>query len=247
MSHFIEVYDDGGRKQIVDEPIDLTMIAKNIYNPANDFYEVYANGTFIRFFYPNTLKSHEALVAMQPSKDPIYADKSILIRGVGVTPAGSDNPQTGVYGTIVSTNPPNFYYYSWLPQPVQNNQNFGLEVFNEAGEVSWASYNTSMNILDVLKEPDFRYAGGDLENYWTKNYGHMDVAVIAISMPYYQENNIIYDVGFSFNIDGALRIYKKVNYRLTGDEIRQGWNDTIGYRLELLVVDVRNAQYLNSN
>ena len=246
MSHFIEVYDDGGRKQIVDEPIDLTMIAKNIYNPANDFYEVYANGTFKRFFYPNTLKSHEALVAMQPSKDPIYADKSILIRSVGTAVEGYGNPHAGIYGTVVSTNPPNFYYYSWLPQPVQNNQNFGLEVFNEAGEVSWASYNTSMNILDVLKEPDFRYAGGDLENYFTKDYGHQDVAVIVISNPYYQQNNIVYDIGYSFNAAGALRVYRKVRYRLTGDEIKQGWNDTIGYRLELLVVDVRNAQFLNN-
>ncbi len=247
MAHFLEVYDDGGRKQIVDEPIDMTMIAKNIYNPANDFDEVYSNGNFKRFFYPNTLKSHEALAAIQPSKDPIYADISILIRSVGVVGAGSDNPQTGVYGTVVSGNPANFYYYSWLPQPVSSNQRFGLEVFNESGEVSWASYNTSMNILDVLKEDDFRYAGGDLENYWSKNYGHKDVAVIVISNPYYQENNIVYDIGYSFNAAGALRVYRKVRYRLTGDEIDQGWNDTIGYRLEFLVVDVRNAQFLNNN
>ena len=245
MANFIEVYDDGGRKQIVDEPIDMTMIAKNIYNPAYDFDEVYSNGSFKRFFYPDTLKSHEALVAMQPSKDPIYADKSILISAAGTAVAGYSNPHVGIYGTIVSGNPPTFYYYSWLPQPISSNQNFGLEVFNEAGEVSWASYNTSMNILDVLKEPDFRYAGGDLENYFTKDYGHQDVAVIVISNPYYQQNNIVYDIGYSFNAAGALRVYRKVRYRLTGDDINQGWNDTIGYRLELLVVDVRNSQYMN--
>lgn len=245
MINFIEVYDDSGRKQIVDEPIDLTMINKNLYNSAYDYDEVYSNGSFKRFFYPNTLKNHEALLAMQPSKDPIYADKSILIRSEGVVGELSDNPQKGVYGMTLSTNPANLYYYSWLPQPVQNNQNFGIEVFNELGEVSWASYNTSMNILDVLKEPDFRYAGGDLENYFTKDYGHQDVAVIVISNPYYQENNIVYDIGYSFNAAGALRVYRKVRYRLTSDEIDQGWNDTIGYRLELLVVDVRNAQYIN--
>lgn len=243
MAHFIEVYDDEGRKQVVDEPIDLTMFKKSLYDPTYAYDYHYTNATVKRYFYPNTPKNYEALRAVQPSPDPAFADRNIIYISEGLT--GSTHPYPGVHGTTIQNNPANFYYYSWLPQPSVSNQNFGLEVFNELGELSWASYNTSMNILDVLKEPDFRYAGGDLENYWSKNYGHKNVAVIPVSMPFYQENNIVYDVGFSFNAAGALRVYKKVFYRLSDDEIKQGWNDTIGYRLEFLIVDVRNARYIS--
>ena len=247
MAHFIEVYDDGGRMQIVDEPIDMTMIMKMEAKPEDDFIYHYANGTRTRYFYRGDYpENHESLLAVQPSTDPSDANKnySVMSRGVGVV---GYHPHAPAKGITVEGSRVTFYYYTWIPQPITNKQNFGLEVFNESGEVSWASYNTSMNILDVLKEPDFRYAGGNLENYWTKDYGHQDVAVIVISNPYYQQNNIVYDIGYSFNAAGALRVYRKVRYRLTGDEIKQGWNDTIGYRLELLVVDVRNAKFLNNN
>lgn len=246
MSHFIEVYDDDGRKQIVDEPIDLTMIMKLEAKPEDDFIYQYANGTRTRYFYRDYPEMYETLLAIQPSIDPLDANKSYAIKSRGTGVVGY-HPHAPAKGITVEGSRVTFYYYTWLPQPVKTNQNFGLEVYNELGEVSWASYNTSMNILDVVKAPDFRYIGGDLNNFFVKNYGHKEVAVIPISMPYYQENNKVYDVGYTFNSEGALRLYKRLVYSLSGDEIDQGWNDTIGYRLEFLIVDVRNAQFLNNN
>ena len=243
MANFIEVYDDGGRKQIVDEPIDMSMIMKLEAKPEDDFIYQYANGSRTRYFYRDYPESYETLVAVQPSTEAIGIDKFFSIKQQGVGNVGY-HPHAPAKGITVEGSRVTFYYYTWLPQPVKTTIKFGLEVFNEAGEVSWASYNTSMNILDVLKEPDFRYAA-NIDNYFTKNYGHKDVAVILISEPYYQEGNKVYHVAYSFNSAGALRVYRSVHHTLSGDEMDSGWNDTIGYRLELLVVDVRNAKYMN--
>ena len=243
MANFLEVYDDGGRKQIVDEPIDMTMIMKLEAKPEDDYIYQYSNGTRTRYFYRDYPEMTETLIAIQPSTEPSQANLSYAIKSRGASLVGY-HPHAPAKGISVEGSRVTIYYYTWLPQPVQNNKNFGLEVFNESGEVSWASYNTSMNILDVVKAPDFRYIGGDLDNFFVKDYGHKEVAVIPISLPYYQENNRVYDVGYTFNTEGALRLYKRLVMTLTGDEIDSGWNFTIGYRLEFLIVDVRNAQYL---
>lgn len=246
MAHFIEVYDDSGRVQIVDEPIDMTMIAKLEAKPEDDYIYQYSNGTRTRYFYRDYPEMTETLIAIQPSTEPSQANLSYAIKSRGAGVVGY-HPHAPAKGLSVEGSRVTFYYYTWLPQPVKTNQNFGLEVYNELGEVSWASYNTSMNILDVVKAPDFRYAGGDLNNFFVKNYGHKEVAVIPISLPYYQENNVVYDVGYTFNSEGALRLYKRRVMTLDRDEIKQGWNFTIGYRLEFLIVDVRAAKFLNNN
>lgn len=244
MAHFIEVYDDDGRMQIVDEPIDMTLVMKLEAKPEDDYIFRYANGSRLRYFYRDYPENDETLMAIQPSTAPSDANKSYSIKGRGNWVVGH---HAGSKGIAVEGSRVTFYYYTWLPRPVKTNQNFGLEVYNESGEVSWASYNASMNILDVVKATDFRYAGGDLNNFFVKNYGHKNVAVIPIHTPRYQENNVVYDVGYTFNTAGALRLYKRVYYRLDRDEINMGINDTHGYRLEFLIVDVSNAQFLNNN
>lgn len=240
----VEVYDDAGRKQIVDDPIDMTLVKKSLATSSNISI---TEGKYYNVFHADPIPKYEAIRAYQPNPDPIFANKgfSSFFSDDMDVPAGYPHSQAGKgFGFTVYTNPVNVYYYTWLPQPKVSTLNLGLEVFNSEGELSWASYNTSMNIIDIIKAKDFRYAVPDLNNFYVKDYGHKDIAVIPIKTPFYLENNIEYNVGFTFNENGALRIYRNLHYKLTSGEIAQGWDTTLGYELEVLVVDIRNAKFL---
>lgn len=223
----VEVYGADGRVQIVDRPIDMILGKKSII-PLSELAP---------FYYTSDVKGanhdlppYNHLIAYQPRLEPEYIDVP-------------HRTTTGIGGKYVTyRNPMHLYFYTWDNIAVSNVENYGLEVFNDMEELSWASYQTSMHILDIVKYADYRTAPEYL-----RDFGHRNVAVIPISMPYYQVNNVVYWARWSFNSNGALRIYEDINYRLTGDEIDQGWNDTRGYKAEFIIVDVSNAQFFDNS
>lgn len=238
MSSFI-VYNEEGRAQIMDRPLDMVLAETSIIRPEDVIERHYSNFTeYVANHYDIPKNSH-VLKAYQPSKELRFANRRPMIGGYW-----RENIPNGRYGQTISNNPMSIYYFAWGDYGSDRRERYGIEVFNAGGEVTWASYQISMDILDVVKFDDLRTASSNIDDLYRVNFGHKNVAVIPVRMPDYLEGDTIYQAGWSFDENGALRIYRVRDYVLDSGELAQNRYYHNKYRIEFLVVDVSRAKNL---
>ncbi|WP_434352977.1 hypothetical protein VH441_07205 [Psychrobacter sp. HD31] len=147
------IMDDEGRKQVVDNAIDLRL--------SNTFS---VDGVHRLSVFD--------VCAIQPTGTyKIYEDNSIW---------GSDYPHS-FYGKGLI----HVFDYGYTTSP--SDAKYGIEVYDENGKLTFSSAFLSLNILDVVQidiRDNARYENGE-RVYWSKDYGHSNVAIIPLTSPWF--------------------------------------------------------------
>lgn len=119
--------------------------------------------------------------------------------------------------------------------------NFGLEVYDDAGKVTFSSRLKSCNVIDFVTIPDiFAITSGAV---FSKYYGGLRVAVVPIKIPYYAVRN---------PNDSSYRSLATMGFKTTGStvivdqciDVVKGLPSSIGFKypseLVFMVINVTN-------
>ena len=222
MSNFI-VYDKNDKTQVMDRPYDMILVKKSFINHEDLTLYHYTNASVLQAVH--TPPNMRGLAAWQPRLEPQYANKTHLYRSGGI-----------------QGNPMHLYYYSWEYGNNFKKERYGMEVYNEQGDITWASYHTSMHVLDTIDVNDIRELDGDLTDFFRKNYGHKNVAVIPVAVPDFQSGRYFYDFKWCFDEYGSLRIFLKPYLYLDDEEIAMGvFHGNPVFRLHMIIIDLTNT------
>lgn len=214
----LEITNDYGRKQVIDTAPILTLSDKKIVD--NTAFKISDE------LYVSTAR----VTALAPSEG-----QAMTIVNSDSARGGID-PYTGARMQYFVRGKGEVFIFQET-QPITSSS-FGLEVYNERGEIQFSSNQKPLRILDFIDIADIRQHGdtlGSIRRYWNKSYPGKKIATIVSRYPIWY-NNGYYITAAMFKRGSAYSVeaYAEQIAGLGGSGLIEAWN------YQALVVDATN-------
>lgn len=118
-------------------------------------------------------------------------------------------------------------------------ERFGLEVYDDKGELQFSSNQKPLKVLDVVYNNDIRTTEtvvNGRRTYWSKNYGNLEVATIIMGQPTWAEAPYFMTIAPAKR--GNVFAFEAVQEHRDDDAFNWGVIPNISWRFHALVIDV---------
>lgn len=214
----LEVINEHGRKQVIDTAPILTLSDKKIVD--NTAFKISDE------LYVTTAR----VTALAPS------DAQAMTVVHGNSTRGGIDPYTGARMQYFVRGKGEVFIFQET-QPITGS-GFGLEVYNERGEIQFSSNQKPLRILDFIDIADIRQHGdtlGGIRRYWNKSYPGKKIATIVSRYPiWYEEGYYMTAAMFKRGNTYSVEPYAEQRAGMSGDGLVNAWN------YQALVVDATN-------
>ena len=211
----LEVTNENGRKQVVDSAPLLTYMSKT--TGINDNNKEWVDP--------------RATIGLSPAEGKSLITRFVLTDRLITYEDGSKARQE------LSKGEGSFYFFEYGVAPTATS--FGLELFNEQGELQFSSNQKPLRLLDVIDVDDIRNhrtSTNGFNGYCAKTFPNKDIAVIMINYPVWQNHDKLMTAaptkrGYTITFEDFI---EDQNSDLIGAGVYSAWN------LKALIVDVTN-------